>query len=194
MNPMAHGVEAEARVAYSLPNTGREHRRLGCRRRVSIMLLTLMAAGGLGFVNAAPALALCSGESCNYTDPAGTGCADPADVDTPDVALLSNGGMTVSDIELRYSYSCRTVWSRLTHFYSSNGPWANRVGGGPDTYWLIGGCSIYSNPWDITVWSPQINDAGYLAYAWGGVTHLDDYCGVPTYPSSLQSYNAAGPY
>lgn len=107
--------------------------------------------------------------------------------------------MTVSDIELRYSYSCRTVWSRLTHFYSSNGPgyahpWANRVGGGPDTYWLIGGCSIYSNPWDITVWSPQINDAGYLAYAWGGVTHLDDYCGVPTYPSSLQSYNAAGPY
>lgn len=171
--------------------------RIGRHRRVSMTLLAIFASTGLSLVNASPALAYCSGEACNYTEPAGTGCSDSTA--TPYIAQLSNGGMTVSDIELRYSYSCRTVWSRLTHFYASNAPsyahpWTNRVGGGPDTYWMSGACDLPPNPWDYRIWSLQINDADYLAYAWGGVTQLNGYCGSPTFPSSLQSYNAAGPF
>lgn len=196
MNSRAQRTSADG-VSVPIYSGARRQRHSQGRPWASMILLAMITTTGLSFVNASPALAYCSGEACNYTEPAGTGCSDSTA--TPYIAQLSNGGMTVSDIELRYSYGCRTVWSRLTHFYASNAPsyahpWTNRVGGGPDTYSMSGACDLPPNPWDYRIWSLQINDAGYLAYAWGGVTQLNGYCGSPTFPSSLQSYNAAGPF
>lgn len=172
-------------------STGRRERGSGLRRWVSIALLSFIAATAAGFVTASPAMAHCSGEACNYTDPAGTGCSDSTT--TPYIRQLANGGYNVATVHLRYSYSCATVWSRLTNLTSDSvpgyaHPWTNRVGGGPDTFWSGAWCTLESNPWYSSIWSEQINDSGYLAYAWGGVVQLNDFCGSPVWPGNLQSY------
>lgn len=111
-------------------------------RRLSATLTTLVLALGLGIVTAGPSSAVgCYGDYCSGKDPSSTGCA--ADAYTA-AAVDFTGGR----LEVRYSPTCKTNWSRLQIYpggfayhlaavqdtgYRQDVDWAASVGEG--TYW-----------------------------------------------------------
>jgi hypothetical protein len=73
-----------------------------------LLLIVVIALGaGLFAAPVSTQAATCSGTGCNYTDPVTTGCSSSAF--TARTAYIGD-----STIELRYSKSCGTNWSRYT--------------------------------------------------------------------------------
>lgn len=82
----------------------------------AIALAAVMAVSALVVVPATPAMAAsCGGSaaSCDNTSPQTTGCS--ADAVTKSTVCIKAGGSTLAKVELRYSPSCRTAWSRVTN-------------------------------------------------------------------------------
>jgi Protein of unknown function (DUF2690) len=110
----------------------------------------------------------CSGYGCDGTDPSSTGCAANAITAEQQTEYEANGsGYAVGYVQLRYSKTCRTVWTRIIVFYAA-----------PDGYEGIGtiyrnsdhnqvSCYAYTNDYSISL-------GGYTCYTLqeydGGVT------------------------
>jgi hypothetical protein len=86
----------------------------------------LVVLGGAGQASAAPVgiAATCSGYGCDYQDPAVTGCS--AGSNNTASAAVTYGGVSYGTVELRWSPTCQTNWSRLT---------INAGGSNPNGYW-----------------------------------------------------------
>lgn len=135
--------------------------------------------------------------SYDYTDPQGTGCANTGSLHFFQ-ALNDPYGYNLATLSLGYSSYCRTIWSRLYYFTSTNAeestyPWVNRES--PpypygDTSNSSAMCYFYiGSPQNGVSYSLQLDDANYLGHAWGGENNAN--CGPG---GSLVSYTAVGPY
>lgn len=90
------------------------------RPRKSLILVTLLAAlfasAGIVTATSTPAqAATCSGYGCDGLDPNATGCSSGAN-DTGSTYLYDANGNIVGLLELRYSPTCGTNWSRVTSY------------------------------------------------------------------------------
>jgi len=104
------------------------------RRVIGLLVgvVFLLVLGGAGQASAAPVgiTATCSGYGCDYQDPAATGCS--AGSNNTASAAVTAGGVTYGTVELRWSPTCQTNWSRLT---------INAGGSNPNGYWR--GVDVY---------------------------------------------------
>ena len=98
-------------------------------------------------------------------------------------------------IELRYSSSCRTIWSRLRYLqnprYQRYYPWTNRQSGpAGDTF---GYQATYdgTNRW---MYSSQLDDAGFVGTAWGGFSVTTDIFLYPSVGAMAAYGNTYPPY
>jgi hypothetical protein len=105
-------------------------------RRVIASLIGVVAFlvvfGGAGQAGAAPigATATCSGYGCDYQDPIATGCS--AGANNTASAAVTYGGVNYGTVELRWSPTCQSNWSRLTINAGSSNP--NGYWRGVDVY------------------------------------------------------------
>src|SRR5262245_1467970 len=115
---MRRGLDTKCHAAYQ-----RHPRRAPTRQTQGVAMnrrrlagLAAAASIGLGTLIGLPAspafAATCSGNGCNGLDPIATGCATGAY--TVASAPMSDPYGTAATIDLRYSPSCGTNWSRLT--------------------------------------------------------------------------------
>jgi hypothetical protein len=76
----------------------------------------MLSSVGTVTMNSIPAsAATCSGYSCDGLDPNTTGCSAGAN-DTASTYLYNANGSIVGLLELRYSPSCGTNWTRVTSY------------------------------------------------------------------------------
>jgi hypothetical protein len=77
-------------------------------RRLTAVAATVALVAGSVLLGVAPAHAVsCSGDACSGVDPQSSGCASGAYTAT---STSFSGGL----LEVRYSPTCKTNWSRLT--------------------------------------------------------------------------------
>lgn len=136
-------------------------------RRFFAVLATLAVGLGLGVAAAAPAAAVtCYGDYCSGQDPQASGCS--ADAYTAAYLDFSGGRM-----EVRYSPTCKTNWTRLQLYpggvayhlaavqdtgYRQDVDWPSGVG--PGTYWTP---MIYS---PVHLVQGQVNSGGWKYTSW----------------------------
>jgi hypothetical protein len=97
------------------------------RVMVSASVAGLMAVGVVGPVRTVQA-ASCGGSaaSCDWTSPQTTGCS--ADAVTKRITYVNNAsGTHLAKVELRYSPSCRTAWSRVTNLTASTDQFVEEI-------------------------------------------------------------------
>ncbi|HWS38696.1 MAG TPA: DUF2690 domain-containing protein [Actinoplanes sp.] len=83
------------------------------------VMLALVAITGITFVaSPTPALAACTTTGCVGLDPQAQGCSTGAR--SMSEAIWSESGSLGYGVELRYSPTCKAMWSRLTVDYSFN--------------------------------------------------------------------------
>jgi hypothetical protein len=87
-------------------------------RWLAHMAMAISAVTGIVVVAspASPALAACSQEGCDNLDPQAQGCSSGAR-SMPE-AIWTESGSLGAGVELRYSPTCRAMWTRLTVDYS----------------------------------------------------------------------------
>lgn len=109
----------------------------------------------------------------DYTNPSSDGCANTASNHWAQ-PLNDNYGYNLATLTLRYSSSCRTIWSKLYAFQSDSAeittyPWVVRehppypAGNTWGQYSICDWGTVYND----TNYSLQLDDAGYLGHAWG---------------------------
>lgn len=165
------------------------------------LVLAVVVLAGAVLVEVAsplPAHAASCPEYLDCSDPVATRCSSSGS--TIHGVLLEGGGVTgggdTGFVQLRYSSSCRTVWSRILRYGPDwqYYPWTNRQVGPAGDTWPLGaysgtGCDAGLD----CVFSLQLNDAGYEDMAWGGYSqccdvfsspslgNFDDYTNTPQY-------------
>jgi len=77
------------------------------RRWVGVAGALMMAIGSMAAVASTASAASCSGNGCNGTDPIATGCSSGA-------TTVLNGHYAGGLLELRWSPTCQTNWTRFT--------------------------------------------------------------------------------
>ena len=121
---------------------------------VALFVATLMLAGPLGSAHVSAASCGGSASSCDHTSPQTTGCA--ADAVTKATVYIADElypQYNIGKVELRYSPSCHTAWSRVWITASDGGQfstneWVQRKSDGAtdhryDALWY--GESAYSH-------------------------------------------------
>jgi hypothetical protein len=117
---------------------------------VAVLLGTVTTVTTLAITPASAAT--CSGYSCDYQDPAATSCSSGSY--TVKSAPVTYGGIQYGTVELRWSPTCQTNWSRLTISAGGSNPqhydrqaWVARQS--PDAAvgfdWTSDGSPIYSD-------------------------------------------------
>lgn len=101
------------------------------RRIIVMVALLFVVAGSFTFSSTKPAFAhsastvrpltvTCSGDGCDNADPNVTGCSDSTAVTVKEMQITGAAGTsdagTIADVELRYSSTCGTNWTRFTSF------------------------------------------------------------------------------
>ena len=97
------------------------------------------------------AVSACSGTGCEGKDPAATGCSTGARTVIAANLTLGIGGPTVGLVELRWSDTCETNWSRVTYNGGASGTMAATV---VDTN-SIGHSNSTASSGPMTIWSPM---------------------------------------
>lgn len=96
---------------------------------------------------AAPTVS-CSGSGCNNTDPATTGCANNAY--TVETQYITFNGQQIGKVELRWSPTCQTNWTRVTKlggFYTYVYGTLQTTNGSVLTSYGAYGSQVYTNQW-----------------------------------------------
>jgi hypothetical protein len=92
--------------------------------RIGMAFVVLAGVAVLPLVAANPAMAAtCSGYGCDYQDPVATGCASGSY--TVSSAAVSRNGVQYGTVDLRWSPTCQTNWSRV---------WVGAGGSNPNHY------------------------------------------------------------
>jgi hypothetical protein len=77
---------------------------------IAVLLGGVVTLSSTGITSASAAT--CSGHGCDYQDPTATGCSSGAYTVTS--APVTYNGIQYGTVELRWSPTCQTNWSRLT--------------------------------------------------------------------------------
>jgi hypothetical protein len=147
-------------------------------KRLTLVALLLFAVGSVAAVPASPvSAASCSGAGCNNLDPSATGCDSGAI--TVETQNITQNGSSIR-VELRWSSTCQTNWSRVTN--TSSGfrymkAWTQQSGVSGEIYPRYGS----GNP-GATLWSG-------MKYAPTGQIYIGAWGFLSTTSSS--SYGAA---
>lgn len=91
---------------------------LAHRKRFILVTLLMVLLAFIGTMTVGSTLAhaaTCSGYGCDGLDPNATGCSTGAN-DTASTYLYNASGSIVGLLELRYSPTCGTNWSRVTSY------------------------------------------------------------------------------
>jgi hypothetical protein len=147
--------------------------------RILVIASCLAVLVGIGFT-ALPSqrhiahAASCSGNGCTDKDPHDTGC--DADAYTVyNVYVRDNNGNEVGLLQLRYSPSCGTNWTRLTSYVGNTWLTANTIRKADS--WIEYGGPMFTN----VVWSDMVYSPGnYTVYGdgcVGGSGYPGPYCG-----------------
>jgi hypothetical protein len=139
------------------------------KSRTALTLATAIIVSSVGIVtmNSIPAsAATCSGYGCDGLDPNAAGCSDGAN-DTASTYLYSANGSVVGLLELRYSPSCGTNWSRVTSYIGVHNLYARVTresdGGG---YADVGNYQV--------IWSNMVYAYNITACATGAVLQISN--------------------
>lgn len=118
------------------------------------------ASGKPVMVGPAPApLASCSGTGCNGKDPQTTGCGNGATtLASKDIYAYGTEYYVVGKLELRYSPTCKTKWSRVTRYNSNPAyPYARvhlqKSGSSTSSYYRAGSTTYQF--WSLQVYAPS---------------------------------------
>lgn len=104
----------------------------------------------------------CSGRGCDGTDPQSTGCSANSFTVVTRAIREYRTGQQIGIVELRYSPSCGTNWTRTTNWVSATTLWATitRISSSVDEYQTIKG------PFK-QIWSKQVYAPVQAAGGWG---------------------------
>jgi hypothetical protein len=110
-------------------------------------LLLLIISGLASIVLASPASAItCTpGIGCDRRDPQSTGCSVGATALAPATNIYNSSGTKVGSVQMRWSPTCRTAWSRVTATTSRTIRAGLKTATGPEDYQIIrGGTQVWS--------------------------------------------------
>ena len=156
---------------------------MSAKKRLGVLVATTGTALALSGLLAGTASAL----TYDGQDPEASGCSSSAI--TAEQHALTYNGATIGWVQLRYSTSCMTVWSRIE---TTNSAWAKGdaevVRNSPEASqgWGWPGKAV---PWSsgnsaYSAWTPMLNDVDATSYANGCLINAadDEVC------SSTSSY------
>jgi len=140
---------------------------------VVISALALLAATTSALLLSTPGTAYAA--NYDFTWPDDTGCSNTA-------VTIYTASIATGKVELRYSTSCRTVWSRITVFPNAliEDPegGAHRNSDGFDSSGVVKLTSGANG--SVVAFTRQLNDAGVTSYAWGQWTTSDGFHKIRT--------------
>ena len=140
------------------------------RRGMSILMAAGVAVTPIVMAAPAQAAVTCSGFNCDGKDPQATHCADGATTSRT-TYVRNSAGTAIAKVELRWSPTCKTNWSRVTAVGSTTRRMQGDVFRWSDHADRVGGIVTAPSVWSAMLYAPGVcADAGGRVFFSDGKT------------------------